>query len=176
MRWSGRKGPRSSHHCPASRANRATSSRSSVRAVLGGLGHGSLTVALNPLSSRAREGRRQVAGRAAAVSMKNRFLAGLGAGHAVAMGWWRSKARSRPGGASVPVGAQIRRDVGRGCGSHPQRRRPCEARGRRRPRLRRRGLGHGRPDQSARRLGRGRLGLQAEERQPGLGHVRRPRI
>ena len=25
-------------------------------------------------------------------------------------------------------------------------------------------------------LGGGRLGLQAEERQPGLGHVRRPRI
>jgi len=25
--------------------------------------------------------------------MKNRFLAGLGAGHAVAMGRWRSKAR-----------------------------------------------------------------------------------
>src|SRR4029078_12893325 len=63
------------------------------------------------------------------------------------------------GGASVPVGAQIWRDVGRRRRTHPQRRGAREARGRLRPRLRRGGFGHGRPDQSTRLLGGGALGL-----------------
>src|SRR5207344_1256064 len=61
------------------------------------------------------------------------------------------------GGASVPVGAQIWRDVGRRRRTHPQRRGAREARGRLRPRLRRGGFGHGWPDQSARLLGGGCL-------------------
>ena len=80
----------------------------------------------------------------------------------------KSQISGRPNGAGPyfaetgrktgPVGAQIRRHLGRRHRPHPQRRGPREARGRRRPRLRGRGLGHGRGHQSARRPGSSRPG------------------
>ena len=106
--------------------------------------------------------------------MKNRFLAGLGAGHAVAMGLVRPNRalNGREGQLSLLVlkfGGTSVADVDRIRNVA----RPCEARGRGRSRLRRRGLGHGRPDQPARGLGRGGLGLQAErrERQRGFSAI-----
>src|SRR6478609_926908 len=56
--------------------------------VLRGVRHKPLTVGLNPLSRMAGEGEARLRA-APAVSMKNRFLAGLGAGQAVAIGQWR---------------------------------------------------------------------------------------